>query len=150
MITNFGMKTFSRKQETIITFEAIYAEQYSYMETSIIISQIFVLAVVILIGALAGKFRVLTSESKDMLSKVIFNISLPLMLFTNFLKLDATPQLLSNSMVVLFSAVFVILFMLLIGWIATRIFNIKGGEGKGRKKQSIDQLISNNKTSEVK
>ena len=45
------------------------------METRIIISQIFILAVVVLIGAIAAKFKVLTKESKDMLSKVIFNIS---------------------------------------------------------------------------
>jgi predicted permease len=71
------------------------------METRIIISQIFILAIVVFIGVIAGKFKVLTPASKDMLSKVIFNISLPLMLFTNFLKLDATPRLLANSFIVL-------------------------------------------------
>jgi hypothetical protein len=59
-----------------------------------------------------------------MLSKVIFNISLPLMLFTNFLKLEATPRLLANSFVVLSVVGFVILFMLLAGWITTRIFRM--------------------------
>lgn len=98
------------------------------METRIIISQIFILAVVVLIGAIAGKFKVLTIESKDMLSKVIFNISLPLMLFTNFLKLEATPRLLVNSVIVLTVSGFVILFMLFFSWITTRIFKITGGE----------------------
>jgi malate permease and related proteins len=99
------------------------------METRIIISQIFMLAVIVVTGIIAGKASVLTIESKDMLSKVIFNISLPLMLFTNFLKLDVTPRLLSNSMIVLFVALFTVLFMLLAGWITTRIFKISGGEG---------------------
>jgi predicted permease len=98
------------------------------METRIIISQIFILAVVVLIGVIAGKLKVLTIDSKDMLSKVIFNISLPLMLFTNFLKLDATPTLLANSFIVLSVAGFVILFMLLVGWLTARIFRIKGSE----------------------
>ncbi len=56
------------------------------MQTEVIITQIVILAVVVLIGAIAAKFRVLTIDSKDMLSKVIFNISLPLMLFHKFLQ----------------------------------------------------------------
>lgn len=63
-----------------------------------------------------------------MLSKVIFNISLPLMLFTNFLKLDATPRLLANSFVVLAISGFIIFFMLLMGWLATRFYRIKASE----------------------
>ncbi len=98
------------------------------METRIILSQIFILAVVVIIGAIAAKFKVLTPESKDMLSKVIFNISLPLMLFTNFLKLESTPRLLANSMIVILVSGFVILFLFLMGWLATRIFKIKGRE----------------------
>ena len=98
------------------------------METRIIISQIFILAIVVIIGAIAAKVKVLTIESKDMLSKVIFNISLPLMLFTNFLKLEATPKLLANSFIVLSVSGFVILFMLITGWVITRIFQIKGRE----------------------
>ena len=107
------------------------------METTIIISQIFILAVVVLIGALAAKFRVLTPDSKDMLSKVIFNISLPLMLFTNFLKLEATPRLIANSFIVLVVSEIVILFMLLFGWGTTRLFKIKGSEGAVFKAHSM-------------
>lgn len=107
------------------------------METTIIISQIFILSVVVLIGAIAARFKVLTTDSKDMLSKVIFNISLPLMLFTNFLKLEATPRLLANSFVVLSVAGFVILFLLLIGWATTRIFNITGREAAVFKTHSM-------------
>ena len=98
------------------------------METRIIISQIFILAVVVLIGSIAAKFKVLTRDSKDMLSKVIFNISLPLMLFTNFLKIEATPKLIANSFIVLSVSGFVIMFLLLIGWITTVTFKIKGSE----------------------
>ena len=98
------------------------------METRIIISQIFILAIVVLIGAVAAKFRVLTRESKDMLSKVIFNISLPLMLFTNFLKLEATPRLIANSFIVVGISALVILFMLLFGLAASRVFRFRGSE----------------------
>jgi len=107
------------------------------METTIIISQIFILAIVVFIGVIAAKVKVLTIESKDMLSKVIFNISLPLMLFTNFLKLEATPRLLANSFTVLSLSGFVILFMLLAGWIVARVFRIKGREAAVFKAHSM-------------
>jgi predicted permease len=107
------------------------------METSVIISQIFILAVVVLIGAIAARFKVLTHDSKDMLSKVIFNISLPLMLFTNFLKLEATPRLIENSFVVLSVSGFVILFMLLIGWLTAKIFRMKNSEAAVFKAHSM-------------
>ena len=98
------------------------------METRIIISQIIMLAVIVLTGVIAGKTKVFTVQSKDMLSKLIFNISLPMMLFTNFLKLEVTPRLLSNSLIVLSLAFFTILFMLLAGWIVAKILKIGGGE----------------------
>ena len=107
------------------------------METSIIISQIFILAVVVLIGVIAAWAKVLTVTAKDMLSKVIFNISLPLMLFTNFLKLEATPKLLANSFIVLSVSGFVILFMLFAGWVMTWIFKIKGREAAVFKAHSM-------------
>jgi len=98
------------------------------METEIIISQIVILAIVVIIGAVSARFRVITRESKDMLSKVIFNISLPLMLFTNFLKLEASPRLLANSAIVLSLSGLVLLFMLLAGWLTARVVRMKGRE----------------------
>jgi predicted permease len=71
------------------------------MQTEVVITQIFILAIVVLIGVIAARLKVFTSDSKDVLSKVIFNISLPLMLFTNFFRLDATPRLIANSITIL-------------------------------------------------
>lgn len=107
------------------------------METKIIISQIVILAIVVIIGALSAKFRVLTRDSKDMLSKVIFNISLPLMLFSNFLKLEVTPRLLANSMIVLSVSAVIIFFMLLVGWLTTRIVKMNGSEAAVFKAHSM-------------
>lgn len=93
-------------------------------ETEIIASQIFILAVAVIIGVIAAKTGIITKESNGLLSKLIFNISLPLMLFTNFFKLDVTPKLLSNSLVVLAISAIVILFLLLIGWAVTKILKM--------------------------
>jgi malate permease and related proteins len=107
------------------------------METTIIISQIFMLAVVVLIGAIAAKLNILTVDAKDILSRIIYNLSLPLMLFTNFLKLEVTPRLLANSLTVLSVSGFVILFMLLAGWVVARLFRLKGREAAVFKAHSM-------------
>ncbi|HSO77497.1 MAG TPA: AEC family transporter [Bacteroidales bacterium] len=107
------------------------------METEIIISQIVILAIVVLIGAVSARFKVITNESKDMLSKVIFNISLPLMLFTNFLRLDATPRLLANSAIVLGVSGIIIFLMLLVGWLTTRMVKMDGREAAVFKAHSM-------------
>src|SRR5512145_2185260 len=96
----------------------------SMSETEIIASQIFILAVAVIIGVIAAKTGIITKESNGLLSKLIFNISLPLMLFTNFFKLDVTPKLLSNSLAVLAISTMVILFLLLIGWVVTKILKM--------------------------
>ena len=107
------------------------------MESRIVLTQISILAVVVVIGAIAARFRVFTNESKDVLSKIIFNISLPLMLFTNFFRLDATPRLVANSLTVLAISGFVIFFLLLIGWLAVRIFKMEGAEAAVFKTHSM-------------
>ena len=98
------------------------------MQSEVVITQIFILAVVVLIGAIAAKFRVFTNDSKDVLSKVIFNISLPLMLFTNFFRLDATPRLIANSLTILVLSGFVIFFLLLVGLISVKFFRLQDSE----------------------
>ena len=107
------------------------------MEINIVITQIAILAVVVIIGAIAARFKVFTSVSKDVLSKVIFNISLPLMLFTNFFRLEATPRLIANSLTVLVISGFVIFFLLFIGWMASRIFRMEGAEAAVFKTHSM-------------
>ncbi len=107
------------------------------MQTNVVITQIFILAVVVVIGAIAAKAKVFTSESKDVLSKVIFNISLPMMLFTNFFRLDATPRLIANSITVLALSGFVIFFLLLVGWITVRVFRMEGSEAAVFKAHSM-------------
>jgi malate permease and related proteins len=107
------------------------------MQTEVVITQILMLAIVVFIGAIAAKFKVLTSHTKDLLSKVIFNLSLPLMLFTNFFRLEATPRLIANSLLILAVSGFVIFFLLLVGWISVRLFRMKGAEAAVFKTHSM-------------
>jgi predicted permease len=98
------------------------------MYINIILNQIFILAILVLAGIVGSKVKVITAVSKDFLARIIFNITLPSMLFTNFSRIDLTPRLLSNSLLILLLSVIVLLFMLFTGWITTKIFRMKPGE----------------------
>lgn len=97
------------------------------MAWTIIVRQIGILAILVLIGMLACRARVITSESKDFLARLIFYVTLPSMLLTNFSNIDITPRLLSNSLQALLLSVMVMLFMLFAGWLISAIAGIKGG-----------------------
>lgn len=97
------------------------------MPVQIIISQIVMLGVLVIIGLITSRLKIITPASKDFLAKIIFNITLPAMVFTNFTKIDVTQKLLANSILFLFLSVFVLLLMLLIGWLTSMI--LKLGQG---------------------
>ena len=96
------------------------------MAFGIVIRQIAILAILVLIGLAASRAKVITSGSKDFLAKVIFYITLPAMLLTNFSKIDLTPELLSSSLQALLLSLFVILFMFLAGWLTSKMAGLKG------------------------
>jgi hypothetical protein len=98
------------------------------MPVSIIINQILILAILVLIGILGSKVGVITHAAKDFLAKIIFNITLPAMLFTNFSRVDLTPRLLSNSLMVLLLTTLSLLFMLFVGCLASKILRLKDDE----------------------
>lgn len=95
------------------------------MHTDIILNQILILGILVLVGVIGSMTNVITRDSKDMLSKIIFNITLPLMLLTNFSRIDITPKILTNSLLVIGLSALVMFFMLLAGWITTKLFKLK-------------------------
>lgn len=98
------------------------------MALDIVLRQIAVLAILVLTGVFASRAKVITSATKDVLARIIFYVTLPALLFTNFSKVDLTPELLAGSMQALLLSLFVLLFMLLIGTITARIVGLKGSQ----------------------
>lgn len=94
------------------------------MQQSIILDQLTFLIILVLIGFIASRIGVIKSETRDALVKIIFNITLPLLLFTNFSRLDLTPEILTNSLVVIIMSLSAMLLMLLIGFLTSRFFNV--------------------------
>ncbi|MGM0666252.1 MAG: AEC family transporter [Bacteroidota bacterium] len=94
------------------------------MQQSVIIEQILFLAVLVLIGVIASKIGVIREKERDGLVKIIFNITLPLLLFTNFSKLEMTPEILRNSYLLIIISLVVIVLMLLLAWFSSLFFSM--------------------------
>lgn len=94
---------------------------------TVILRQIGILAILVLIGSAACRAKIITSESKEFLAKLIFYVTLPSMLLTNFSSIDITPRLLSNSLQTLLLSFLVLLFMLFAGWFISLLAGLKGG-----------------------
>ena len=99
------------------------------MHIEILLEQILILAVLVVAGVIGAKSRIITVEGKDNLGKLIFNITLPLLLFTNFSLLEFTPSLLQNTILSMALAAFSLFLALFVGWLAARAAGIKGDEG---------------------
>jgi predicted permease len=107
------------------------------MHADIVFPQILILAVLVIVGLIASKTGVITQEVKDMMARLIFNITLPFMLLCNFSRLSITPRLLSNSLAILFLTFCVQMFMLLISWLITRMMRMKNSEATIFKTHSV-------------
>ncbi len=95
------------------------------MQQSIILEQISYLAVLVLIGVLASKIGIIKEQARDALVKIIFNITLPLLLFTNFSKLEMSPEILRNSYLLIIISLIMILLMLLFAFLFSMFFRMK-------------------------
>lgn len=96
------------------------------MALEVVLRQIAVLAILVLVGIIASRAKIITAASKDVLARIIFYVTLPALLFTNFSKVDLTPELLSSSMQTLLLSLFVLLFMLLMGSLTAKLFGLRG------------------------
>lgn len=106
------------------------------MYTEIIVDQILILAILVIIGAAAIKFKILSEDLKDGIARLVFNITLPLLILTNLSELDLTPEIIRNSgLVILFSYVGLFL-MFAIGNVSSWIQRLDAG------KQTIHVLHS--------
>lgn len=95
------------------------------MQQSIILEQISFLAVLVLVGVFTSKIGVIKEGARDALVKIIFNITLPLLLFTNFSKLELSPAILRNSLIVIIISLVLILVMLLFAFFFSKMFRMK-------------------------
>lgn len=91
------------------------------MATEIIINQLLIFGILMIVGAIASKRKILNDESKDFLARIIIDITLPFLIFSTFSHLEFDVKLFRNGLFV-FSFAFVnLLFLYIVGSLSARI-----------------------------
>lgn len=93
------------------------------MQLQVIVNQILILALISIIGVLAVKIKIVNHEVKETLSKIVFNITLPLLLFTTMTHMDFTGELFRNGLIVFVFTFISISLLFLSGLFSTKLFN---------------------------
>lgn len=96
------------------------------MQSEIILNQIIILGIVACIGVIAAKANIINELLREGIAALVFNITLPLLIFTSFLNLDITTELLRNGFLVFVMALFSMFFLLGVGAVSSRVLRIKG------------------------
>lgn len=94
------------------------------MYPEIIINQILILAILVFIGIAASKWGMISGEVKDGIGRLVFHITLPLLILTNLSEMDLTPEIIRNSGLVLLFAYIGLFLMLIMGIVSSRIMNL--------------------------
>ena len=91
---------------------------------SVISHKIILLATAILIGTVAVKSGYLSKEAKNMLSKVIVKITLPLLIINSLTQVELDATRLKNSVFVIISALVIIAILYLLGGLISKLFKL--------------------------
>jgi len=98
------------------------------MQNNIILYQIAVLAIMVLVGILSTRFKVITESAKKGIADLVFDVTLPLLIITTFARIDMTPDILRNSGMVFLFAYFALTVMYLTGAGFSRLMRLKGNQ----------------------
>ncbi|MFN8209495.1 MAG: AEC family transporter [Bacteroidales bacterium] len=98
------------------------------MSLGVIFNLILMLVLLIFIGIIASYFKIITPASKDFLARIIFNITLPALVFTNFSKVNVNGHLISNSLLCFLISAVVLFLMLSAGWAGSKLLRMKREE----------------------
>lgn len=96
------------------------------MENQIILEQIFKLAILVGIGALATRLKVINESVKDGMAKLIFQITLPLFIITSMARISLTREIILNSGLVFLFAFLAFAVMFTTGSFFARVVRLQG------------------------
>ncbi|NOY38555.1 MAG: AEC family transporter [Chlorobi bacterium] len=94
------------------------------MAGRIIIYQVLVLTILAVTGFLGVKFKLISNEVKEGLAKLVFNITLPLLIFSKISRLELSLSLLSDSIRYIVLVYVAFLLMYVVAWLSTRLLKL--------------------------
>jgi len=95
------------------------------METLTILNQILILGILAAIGIIGIRYKILNETAKEVLEKLVFYITLPLLIVTKISSLEITSEILRNGVMVIVLTYLVLLIQILIGNISARLFKLQ-------------------------
>ncbi len=98
------------------------------MHNNIILYQIAVLAILVIIGIVATKLKVITEGAKKGIADIVFDVTLPLLIITTFARIEMTPEILLNSGLVFLFAYFAFAVMYVIGALSARFMQLRSNQ----------------------
>ncbi len=93
---------------------------------NVIISQVTILALLALIGAIVYKLKVLTDAGQQGIAKLVVNLTLPMLIISSILKIKIDVEILRNSIAILILAYCSLLILFLGGRIAAKFQRLSG------------------------
>lgn len=90
-----------------------------------IIDQILILGILAGIGALAFRFKILEDGAKGVIEKLVFYVSLPLLIVTKLSTLEFTAEILRNAGLVIVFTYAIMFIQLALGKLSARIFRLE-------------------------
>ena len=99
------------------------------LHSEIIIHQILILGIMVLVGVIGTKAKVIDQSLKDGIARLVFNITLPLMIITTYAKTDLTAELIRNAALVVLLSFLSIMFLYLLGHFSTRMLKLNERQG---------------------
>lgn len=98
------------------------------MDNGIIINQIIILGFLAIIGLIASKLKVIDAMVRESIPKLVFNISLPALIFSSVAGLEMDVKILSNALYVFILSFFAISLLLIVGRSSALLLKLKGGK----------------------
>ena len=98
------------------------------MQNHIIIYQIAILAILVVIGIIATKAKIITEGARKGIAGLVFDVTLPLLIITTFARIDVTPAILRNSGLVFLFTYFALAVMYATGDFSARLLRLKNNQ----------------------
>lgn len=90
-----------------------------------IIDQIAFLGILAICGILAYRFKILNNSAKEVFNKLVFYITLPLLIITKLSSLTFTNEILRNGLLVILGTYFILFVQIIVGRLSAKIFKLE-------------------------
>jgi predicted permease len=95
------------------------------MGFSTIIDQIAILGILAICGVLAYRFKILQNSAKEVIEKLVFYITLPLLIVTKLSSLTLTSEILKNGLFIILGTYLIFIIQIQVGNLSARLFKLK-------------------------